>query len=103
MVEAGLITGRTAESFQPNAEISREEMTVILLRAYQLRQGTALPAAPLSPSLKDADSISGWAAEQVAAAASLGLVKGRADGTFAPKAPATRAEAAQLLLNYLKK
>ena len=102
MVEAGLITGRTSESFQPNAEISREEMTVILMRAYQLRQGLPLPAAPLSSSFKDADSISGWAAEQVAAAASLGLVKGRADGTFAPKAPATRAEAAQLLLNYLR-
>ncbi|ASA20692.1 CBM35 domain-containing protein [Paenibacillus donghaensis] len=101
MVQAGLITGRTPESFQPNAEISREEMTVILMRAYRL-QHDAIPAAPASPSLKDADSISGWAAEQVAAAASLGLVKGRADGTFAPKAPATRAEAAQILLNYLR-
>lgn len=101
MVQAGLITGRTAESFQPNAEISREEMTVILMRAYRLRQG-AIPVAPLSPYIKDAASISDWAAEQVAAAAALGFVQGRADGTFAPKAPATRAEAAQILMNYLR-
>ncbi|QUL53773.1 S-layer homology domain-containing protein [Paenibacillus tritici] len=101
MVQAGLVTGRTPASFQPNAEISREEMTVILMRAYRLRQGI-MPAAPLSPSLKDAASISGWAAEQVTAAAALGFVQGRADGTFAPKAPATRAEAAQILLNVLK-
>lgn len=100
MVQAGLITGRTPESFQPNAEISREEMTVILMRAYRL-QHTAIPAAPASLSMTDAASISGWAAEHVAAAASLGLVKGRADGTFAPKAPATRAEAAQIVLNVL--
>ncbi|KAI7257430.1 hypothetical protein KC345_g10790 [Hortaea werneckii] len=101
MVQAGLIAGRTPESFQPDAEISREEMTVILMRAYRLQHG-AIPAASASPSLKDADSISGWAAEQVAAAASLGLVKGRADGTFAPQASATRAEAAQILMNYLR-
>lgn len=100
MVQAGLIAGRTPESFQPNAEISREEMTVILMRAYRLRHG-AIPAAPAGPPLKDAAGISGWAAEQVAEAAALGLVKGRADGTFAPKAPATRAEAAQILMNYL--
>ncbi|KHL94084.1 hypothetical protein QW71_19955 [Paenibacillus sp. IHB B 3415] len=101
MVEAGLITGRTPESFQPAAAISREEMTVILMRAYRLQQGS-IPAATGSLSIKDAGDISGWAADQVAEAAALGLVKGRADGTFAPKAPATRAEAAQMLLNYLK-
>ncbi|MHA6531490.1 CBM35 domain-containing protein [Paenibacillus sp. BAC0078] len=101
MVQAGLITGRTPEAFQPAAEISREEMTVILMRAYRLQHG-AIPAAPVSPSLKDAANISDWAAEQVAAAASLGFVKGRTDGTFAPKAPATRAEAAQILMNYLR-
>ncbi|WNS44085.1 endo-beta-N-acetylglucosaminidase [Paenibacillus sp. MMS20-IR301] len=100
MVQAGLITGRTPESFQPGAEISREEMTVILMRAYRLQHDT-IQAAPAGPSMTDAASISDWAAEHVAAAASLGLVKGRADGTFAPKAPATRAEAAQILLNYL--
>ncbi|MNI79433.1 Endoglucanase precursor [compost metagenome] len=100
-MQAGLITGRTPEAFQPAAEISREEMTVILMRAYRLKHG-AIPAAPVSPSLKDAVSISDWAAEQVAAAAALGFVKGRTDGTFAPKAPATRAEAAQILMNYLR-
>jgi hypothetical protein len=100
MVQAGLITGRTPESFQPAAAISREEMTVILMRAYRLQQGS-IPAAAGSLSIKDAGDISGWAADQVAEAAALGLVKGRADGTFAPKAPATRAEAAQMLLNYL--
>ncbi|WP_081972170.1 endo-beta-N-acetylglucosaminidase [Paenibacillus borealis] len=100
MVQAGLITGRTPESFQPSAEISREEMTVILMRAYRLQQGS-IPAAAGSLTIKDAADISDWAADQVAEAAALGLVRGRADGTFAPKAPATRAEAAQLLLNYL--
>ncbi|AIQ31274.1 hypothetical protein P40081_26250 [Paenibacillus sp. FSL P4-0081] len=101
MVQAGLITGRSPVSFQPNAEISREEMTVILMRAYKLQHG-AIPAAVDITSMKDAADISGWAADQVAAAASLGFVNGRADGTFAPKAAATRAEAAQILLNYLK-
>ncbi|WP_235441508.1 S-layer homology domain-containing protein [Paenibacillus sp. IHB B 3415] len=101
MVQAGLITGRSPVSFQPNAEISREEMTVILMRAYKLQHG-AMPAAADIISMKDAASISGWAAEHVAAAASLGFVNGRADGNLAPKAAATRAEAAQILLNYLK-
>ncbi|WP_082707841.1 CBM35 domain-containing protein [Paenibacillus sp. DMB5] len=101
MVQAGLITGRTMDSFQPNAEISREEMTVILMRAYRLQHGN-LPAGTDSLSMKDAASISDWAAEAVAEAASLGFVKGRADGTFAPKASATRAEAAQILMNYLR-
>ncbi|QUL53214.1 S-layer homology domain-containing protein [Paenibacillus tritici] len=101
MVQAGLITGRSPGAFQPNAEISREEMTVILMRAYHKQQGSS-PAAAGSLSVKDAAEISDWAAGHVAEAAALGLVKGRADGTFAPKAPATRAEAAQMLLNYMK-
>ncbi|MBU5673805.1 CBM35 domain-containing protein [Paenibacillus brevis] len=101
MVEAGLIIGRTPESFHPGAEISREEMTVILMRAYRLQHG-AVPEAADRLSMTDAADISGWAADHVAAAASLGIVNGRADGSFAPKASATRAEAAQMLLNYLR-
>ncbi|WNS46812.1 CBM35 domain-containing protein [Paenibacillus sp. MMS20-IR301] len=101
MVEAGLITGRSSGSFQPAAPISREEMTVILMRAYRLQQGSA-PEAPASLDMKDASDISSWAAEDVAAAAALGFVNGRADGSFAPQASATRAEAAQILMNYLR-
>ncbi len=99
MVEAGLITGRSESSFAPNAKISRQEMATILMRAYTLEHGSA--AIEYTVSFKDEAHIAAWALDNIKAAASLGLIHGRTGERFAPEDLATRAEAAQIMANYL--
>ncbi|MBB6734833.1 S-layer homology domain-containing protein [Cohnella zeiphila] len=97
--ENGLVQGVDSGSFEPAREISREEMAVIVMNASRLAQ---LNAAGSDPAVfKDADQISGWAQEPVRSASALGLLKGTQEGKFVPKGDATRAEAAQLIVNLL--
>ncbi|MDI4647228.1 S-layer homology domain-containing protein [Cohnella hashimotonis] len=110
----GLATGRDAAAFAPNAPISREEIAVMLMRAYawqEARQGAGSASSGTPPktpdaapvrSFADAGDISSWAAEAVNEAAELGLLQGRDGGRFAPQAPATRAEATQLLYALIR-
>ncbi|MFC3803482.1 S-layer homology domain-containing protein [Cohnella sp. GCM10012308] len=100
MVKAGIINGRSDNRFEPNAQISREEIVTILMRAYALINGQSQPAT--TSSYADQGDISAWAADSVSQATALGLVQGRSGDRFAPKAAATRAEAAQFILNYIK-
>lgn len=47
----------------------------------------------------DSAQMSSWAVLEINQMARMGLVKGMPDGSFAPKAPFTRAQVAQVLYN----
>ena len=94
----GLVNGKGSGMFAPHAAVTRQEMAAMLLRAYEAN-GTA----PKAPAPKDHEQISAWAAEMVEEALAHGLMKGRTDGSFAPKDATTRAESAQAILNLLSK
>ncbi|WP_081671759.1 endo-beta-N-acetylglucosaminidase [Paenibacillus antibioticophila] len=100
LVKLGLVSGRSADRFEPDAEISRQEIVTILMRALELQQDVDAPAPSDSSRFKDDSSIASWARASVHAAAELGLVKGQGDH-FAPAQSATRAEAAQFAINFL--
>lgn len=100
-VQAGIVNGREIDKFDPNAQVSREEMTTILMRSYRLQHGKTDSAAV--PSFSDETTVSEWALADVKAAAALGLVQGRSEGQFEPQGVATRAEAAQVLYRLLSK
>jgi hypothetical protein len=97
----GVITGTGNGAFQPNAEVTREQLVTMLVRFVGML-GYELKPVDDPISFVDADSIAGYAADAIAAAQQAGLVSGRptAGGNgvaFAPKASATRAETAKLL------
>ncbi len=94
--EAGLIKGRNGERFAPEEAISRQELTVMVIRAYELREGQA-PKAGSTAVFTDRASIAAWAESSVGAAVELGLLEGRGNGAFEPEGNATRAESAKLL------
>lgn len=96
---AGLIRGKSEGIFAPEAYISREEMAVIVSRAYKFVKGTEIPSRP-EVVFTDADEISEWAAEDIAAVSSLGLIKG-SNGMFSPTSDMTRAEGATIVYNLL--
>ncbi|MFD0714554.1 NPCBM/NEW2 domain-containing protein [Paenibacillus sp. GCM10027626] len=98
-VQAGIVKGKSAEKFDPHAQITREEMVVMLMRAWELMEGKV--SAGAVSTFADEGDISAWAAASVKAAAAQQLIKGRAAGMFAPQGTATRSEAAQVIYNLL--
>ncbi|NMO94475.1 amidase family protein [Paenibacillus lemnae] len=96
---AGIVNGRSATSFAPNDSITREEVVIMLVKAYELHYQTTL--SPAAPSFKDQAAISSWASEFVGKAQKSGLVQGTPSGLFSPKSEANRAEAAQFIANLL--
>lgn len=101
MYEAKVVTGRNAERFDPHARISREEMAVILARAYAYAAGRELADTKSSASFRDESMIAAWARSGVAFALNTGLMQGQSNRKFAPQSTATRAETAQGVVNLL--
>ncbi len=96
---AGIIRGYEDGSFQPDREISREEMAK-LLRAACATQELYEDLADIR-IFSDWEEIALWAAESVQAVVGFGLMQGMDDGTFAPASGATRAQAAVVLCRLL--
>ncbi|OPH59934.1 hypothetical protein BC351_18585 [Paenibacillus ferrarius] len=98
--KAGIISGYGQQAFEPNRSITREEMAVMLVRAYEHRTGAKLE--PSSEASSDASEISDWALPFVNSALKAKLLSGRQEGLFVPDERTTRAEAAQAIYNLLK-
>lgn len=96
------MSGRSATKFEPAAQITREEITVMLMKAYELKNGK-VTVASTDVTFKDMKQVSSWAAASVKGAASLGVVQGQNEGLFAPKGIASRAEATQVIYNLIMK
>lgn len=95
---AGLISGYEGY-FRPEENITREEMAVVIVKAYLYRG-----KAPLTGKLDrftDKDSISDWAKDYVDQAVSVGLISGMTTDTFVPQENATRAQVASLIKRLL--
>ncbi|CAG7644110.1 S-layer homology domain-containing protein [Paenibacillus allorhizosphaerae] len=102
--EKGLISGYENNEFRPNANVTREEMAVMIARALQLVDKKNGPTAKLI-QFSDGTSISSWASASVAKAVDTGIIQGVSDTSFEPGQNATRAQAATMLkrmLQYLK-
>ncbi|NOV04712.1 cadherin-like beta sandwich domain-containing protein [Paenibacillus planticolens] len=97
--KAGIISGNSQQAFEPNRSITREEMAVMLVRAYEHRTGSILE--PSSAASSDASEISDWALPYVNSALKAKLLTGRQEGLFVPDEHTTRAEAAQAIYNLM--
>ncbi|MGF7397703.1 S-layer homology domain-containing protein [Thermoanaerobacterium thermosaccharolyticum] len=99
--KAGIIEG-DGKNMRPNDSITREEMTAIAMRAYEML--TSYKEENIgATSFNDDKSISDWAKNVVANATKLGIVNGEPNNVFAPKGIATRAEAAAIIYGLLEK
>lgn len=99
--EAGITTGKSDTTFDPNALINREQMAAMLVRAYEVKTGKDFKAEK-EASYADAKSITPYAKEYVDGAYELNLMTG-SKGKFNPKSKATRAQAAKVVALLLKK
>ena len=82
--------------FGTDDPVTREQMVTLFWR-YNGRP--TAESADLS-GLNDADQISNWAKDAFAWAVSVGVINGKGNGILDPKGTATRAEVAQIVMNY---
>ncbi|RXZ84047.1 hypothetical protein EBB07_02845 [Paenibacillaceae bacterium] len=101
--EAGLVSGVSEGMFNPNSDITREQMAYLIVRAYAYISKDSSAGSASVSHLKDSGKISPWAVSEVGKAIQLGLMKGKSVDQFAPRAIATRIETAQVILNLLNK
>ena len=92
----GIILGYGNGIFGREDPVTREQMVTLFWR-YQNRPAAAEP--DLS-AFTDADMISGWAKEAFEWAVSVGVINGKGNGILDPKGTATRAEVAQIVMNF---
>lgn len=92
MAKLGIVKGRRADSFDPDASITRAEFAAICAR-FSTR------TVENSGSFSD---ISGhWAENEIERAAAFGWISGYPNGTFRPDARITRAEAMTMINRVL--
>ncbi|NMO96000.1 S-layer homology domain-containing protein [Paenibacillus lemnae] len=100
--QAGWIQGVSQDSFAPSEEITREQMAVLLVRAFESMSGKDIPLNSDLSGYADSSQVSEWAQTAVNKAISMGLMQGRAESLFDPGMAANRAETSQSIFNFLK-
>lgn len=100
--KAGIVTGRSQTQFAPNATITREEMAVMIIRAYEVKTGKKVDTTSKQSQFADDQLISEWARGSVQAAFDLLLLKGRGSNQFNPQGVTNRAESVQVIANVLE-
>lgn len=97
---AGLLTGYQDGTFKPQQKITREELTVMLMRAMRYpavaTSDTSVPYVPYG----DEAAIARWAAADIKAAQGAGTI--RTASSFRPGSDTSRAEAVAMLARMLK-
>ncbi|MDF2670917.1 MAG: hypothetical protein K0R67_3223, partial [Paenibacillus sp.] len=99
-VEAGIISGVSETEFEPERSITREEMAIMLVRAYNWKVGVQ-DLSNAHSTYSDSTHISSWAKEAVTKATEWKLLQGKTDRLFFPQDKTTRAESTQAIYNLL--
>ena len=99
--EAGLVTGETADTFAGDADVSRQQLAVMLWRCAKLN-GTLGGGSGSLAAFPDRADVADWALEAMTWAVGQGLINGE-DGKLNPDGPVTRAQAAQMLVRFLER
>lgn len=95
-MENGISDGTNADG-----DITREQLVVMLWRLSGSPKPVDSSLAALS-NYTDGEDISSYAQQAMAWAISKGIINGMGDGTLAPSGNATRAQVAQILMNFMR-
>lgn len=100
-IENGITSGIDKNTFAPKDNITREQMAVMIKR-FSDYKNISLKEINAKKIFLDESNISSYAKEAVEIIQKAGIINGRLDGTFAPKAKATRAEASEIIYKLLE-
>ena len=95
----GIASGTSAETFSPNAAVTREQLAALLCN-FAAQQGVDTTACSDLSSFDDAATVSDWAQDAVSWAHAEGLLAGTSATTLSPQGEATRAQLAAMLVRF---
>ncbi len=98
---AGVVNGKTATTFAPNENVTREQFAAILYRYAQYKKVATDGRADLS-GYTDANKISSYAYDAMSWANARGYIGGVSATSISPKTGATRAQMATILVRYVE-
>ena len=98
--EQGIVKGYNIRIFGPDDAISREQVSVILWRYASMQEDVSSGVVDRLGQYLDAEKIAPWALPAMRWAVHTGLIQGVSDEFLSPKAGATRAQAAALLMRF---
>ena len=95
-VTAGVVKGVSETEFAPDANITRQDMAVMIER-YAAYKAYTFAAENEAERFADENEIAEYAKNAVSTMQQAGIISGMGDNTFAPLLFATRAQAAKML------
>lgn len=95
----GIASGTSAETFSPNAAVTREQLAALLCN-FAAQQGVDTTARSDLSCFDDAATVSDWAQDAVSWAHAEGLLAGTSATTLSPQGEATRAQLAAMLVRF---
>lgn len=101
--EAGIAGGTGNSRFEPEAEITREQMAVMVMNAlkFKIPVNMAQELENYNTNLTDVDKMSSWAKDAVLCANARGIITGNPDKSFDPQGDALREQAAVVIYRLL--
>lgn len=96
LTDFGVVVGYPDGAYRPDADVTRAEFATMVVKALDQQNAKLTQTADFS-DVKSTD----WYYDMVQRAVMFDLIKGHADGTFAPYDPVTRAQAIAVVVNAL--
>ena len=96
----GIVTGVSDTEFNPKGNVTREQAATIIARAME---SAGFEFTKEAKEFDDKDSMSEWAKDKIGLLAAEEIISGRDGYTFFPKDNMTRAEAAKLIYEAMKR
>ena len=95
-----IVGGYGGGTYGPEDDITREQMALMLYRYAQYKGYDTTQNGADTQDFTDYADISDWALEGMTWAVNAGLLNGKGNGILDPTGNATRAEVAQILMNF---
>lgn len=95
-----IAAGYADGSFRPGSAVTREQLAVLLYRYAQAQGYDTAQGGTKLQTFSDAAEVSDWALDAMDWALDAGILSGRSTSVLAPQSVATRAETAQILMNF---
>ena len=96
----GIVKGYDTGAFGPEDSVTREQLAAILYRYAQAKGYDTTQGGMAVREFSDSASISDWAQKAMAWAVNAQVLSGKGNGVLDPQGTATRAEVAQMLMNF---
>jgi len=97
--QMGIVNGTSSNAFAPNANISRQDLA-LMLNNFSDKMDVTMKQTRQIVVFTDSENISEYADSAVGNMVRAGVISGMADGSFAPVNNATRAEVATMLHRF---